>query len=126
MLARDVLINALAGLPADIDVIPYARNIAYPLRTTVMVRTDKVSPAGAGGSWDVESALVIIAAKVDPTGPADDELDAALQDVLYLLDTDDRAAGLLWTGATRAVYGEPEPTNPAYEVAVITRIQKEA
>lgn len=128
MLARDEILGILqreGALPVDIDVQPYARNIDPPLRTTVMVRIDKVRPSKvAGGLWEVEAALVIVGAQTTP-GSADDELDAALQDVLFALDTQKVANALTWTEATRAVYGEPDPTNPAYEVAVNTHIKKE-
>lgn len=128
MLARDQIMSVLqspGALPTDIDVQAYARNIDPPLRSTVMVRIDKVRPSKVGsGLWEVDAALVLIGAQTTP-GAADDELDALLQDVLHALGSQAVANALTWTEATRAVYGEPEPTNPAYEVAVNTHIQKE-
>lgn len=128
MLARDEIMSVLqveGALPDDIVVIAYARNIDPPSKSTVMVRIDKVTPSKVASSlWDVEAALVLVGAKTTP-GAGDDELDALLQDVLIALDTQEVANALSWTQATRAVYGEPEPTNPAYEVVVTTRIQKE-
>lgn len=126
MLGRTEIVTALeAEMPEDVDVIPYARNIAAPDRSTVMVRIDAVKPSKiAGALWDVTGALVLIAAQTTP-GPADDELDGLLQDVLYALGRPATAAALSWTEATRATYGEPDPTNPAYEVTVTTSIQKE-
>ena len=128
MLARDQIVGVLqaeGALPEDVDVIGYARNIDPPRRSTVMVRVDTVRPSQVAGSlWQVEAALVLIGAKTTP-GPADDELDALLQDVLYALDTEQVSGALSWSEAKRAVYGEPDPTNPAYEVAVSTHIQKE-
>lgn len=123
MLARDEIVAALeAEMPEGVDVIGYARGIAPPLRPTVMVRLDTVKPSPvAGGLWQVDAALVLIAAQTTP-GPADDELESLLQDVLYALTT---VEDLTWTEAKRAVYGEPDPTNPAFEVAVTTHITKE-
>lgn len=128
MLARDSIVAALdAALPADIDVRPYASNIDPPAMTTVMVRVDKVRPSPhAGYAWEVEAALLVIAAKVTP-GPSDDELEAALQDVLYALDSHVATRALTWTEATRSVYGpeDGDPTNPAYSIAVTTQTEQE-
>lgn len=126
MLARDEIVAALtAGVPTDVDVIGYARNVAAPTRSTVMVRIDKVTPSKVAGSlWQVEAALVLIGAVTTP-GPGDDELDALLQDVLVALDTN-LAGALTWSAATRATYApDGEATNPAYEVAVTTQVSKE-
>lgn len=126
MLARDQIVAVLQdGLPAGIDVIAYARNIDPPNKSTVMVRLDRVVPSrAASGLWDVDAALVLISAQTTP-GAADDELDGLLQDVLYALDSQAVANALRWSEATRAVFGEPDPTNPAYEVAITTSIAKE-
>lgn len=126
MLARDQIVSVLqAAMPADVVVMPYARNISSPSKSTVMVRIDTMKPSPAAGAlWSVDAALVLVAAQTTP-GPADDELDALLQDVLFALESQDVANAITWTEATRAVYGEPEPTNPAYEVAVNTQISKE-
>lgn len=126
MLARDVIVALLsAHVPSGVDVIAYARNIDPPSRSTVMVRIDKVTPSRAASAlWEVTAALVLVSAKVTP-GAGDDELDALLQDVLYALDQQDVANALSWTEANRAVYGEPDPTNPAYEVVVTAFINKE-
>lgn len=131
MLARDEIVSALGGgvLPAEVDVIPYARNIAAPLRPTVMVRIDKVRPSKAAGAmWDVEGALVLIGPQT--TGDAaEDALEDLLHDVLRALDRQDVANSLTWSEATRATYSpDPDegPTNPAYEVAVFTNQIKES
>lgn len=125
-LAREHIVTILTGaLPSDVVVIPYARDIDPPSKSTVMVRIDTLRPSrAAGGLWQVDAALVLIAARTTP-GPADDELEALLQDVLYALNREDVATALSWTEAKRAVYGEPDPTNPAFEVAVTTHITKE-
>ena len=127
MLARDEVVNLLAAhLPEGIEVIPYARNIDPPSVPTVMVRIDRVRPSQIAGSlWDVDVALILIATQVTP-GPADIELDGLLQDVLFALGKTDIQNAIRWTEATRAVFGEPEPTNPAYEVMANTQVQKES
>jgi hypothetical protein len=127
MLARNEIVSILAGvLPAGIDVKAYADNIDPPLAPTVMVRIDKVRPSRtAGYLWDIDAALVLVAAQTY-AGPGDDELDAALADVLAVLDRDDVASSLAWGEATRATYGptDGDPTNPAYEITVAARVNR--
>lgn len=125
---RAPIVAALAApgvLPAGIEVIAYARNLDPPDTTTVMVRLDEVEPSkDAHGAWAVTAALVLVAAKTAP-GAGDDELDDALLDLLVALDSSAITPGLHWTKATRGGYPNPEPTNPAYEVAVTLHIAKE-
>lgn len=124
--ARDAIAGALtAALPAnEYAVIPYARNIDPPRRPTVMVRIDRVIPSrAASGLWRVEGALVIVGAKTQGQS-ADDDLDNALADVLFALGNPAVASALTWTEATRGGYPDPDPTNPAYEVAVNTETVK--
>lgn len=119
MTARTEIVTMLKGvLPDDIDVIAYSHNIEAPSKSTVMVRVDKVrnSPAGLG-LREYDFSLIIIAAKTT-YGPADDELDMLLEDVLFALSLNDVPNGVTFTEATRATYGEPDSTNPAYEVAI--------
>lgn len=127
MLARDEIVSLLQGdgvLSDDVEVIGYARNIDPPRKPTVMVRIDAVRPSqAAGGLWQVDAALVLIGTKTTP-GPADDELDALLQDVLLGLDLP-ALDGITWSEAKRALYGDPDPTNPAYEIAVSIHLKKE-
>lgn len=118
---RQIIVAALdAALPSDVDVITYAHNIDAPTRSTVMVRVDRVTPAGNLRAYTF--GLVLIAAKTT-SGPADDELDALLEDVLFAIRTS--MDGMTWTEAIRATYGEPDGTNPAYELAVSVTIESE-
>jgi hypothetical protein len=125
---RAPIIAALSApgvLPADIDVIPYARNIDPPDRTTVMVRVDDVEPSKTSqGTWTVTGALVIVAAKTAP-GDGDDEVEDALMDVLVAVESPDITPGINWTKATRGTYPVDNPTNPAYDVAVTLHIAKD-
>ena len=131
MSARAALVEALRGwLPADVDVLPYARQIDPPDRSTVMVRVDELTPAPVQGQRDAHVALVLLVpggvVDSDATAKAvEDELEALLADVLHVLDTDAATSRMWWTSAKRSVYGEPEPTNPAYEVTVLARLNTE-
>ena len=110
--ARGAILAAVADLlPATVNVIPYARHITPPSRPTVMIRVDLVRPGVVQSARGYEAALVLIPSKDDPTGPADDELDALLEAVLDALD---RAEDLTWSTAERATY--QDSTNPAYEI----------
>jgi hypothetical protein len=119
MSARSEVVTLLtAVLPSDIDVIGYARDIDAPTASTVMVRLDRVVPSPAGQGLRIyEIALVLIGAKTT-AGPADDEVDALLEDVLFALSRNEVPNGVTWTEARRATYGEPDGTNPAYELAL--------
>lgn len=104
---------------ADVDVVGYARQIDAPARSTVMVRVDEVRPSRIPSAWrDYDVALVVIAAAT-AVEAGEDELDAALEDVLHALDS---STSLTWTAAKRAVYAD---TNPAYEVALTVTVNKE-
>ena len=116
MTPRQLLTQVLqATLPADVDIIAYSHNIDAPSTSTVMVRFDKANPSPVAGMGArlYEFTLIGIAAKTT-AGPADDELDKLLEDVLYAISKADN--GITWTEARRGAYGEPDPTNPAFEV----------
>lgn len=103
--AVTAILTETGKLPG-VDVLAYARNIDPPERSTVMVRTDEVRPSEAAeGLQDYHIALVLLAARVEP-GPGDDELDALLEDVLYVVTSSYAAdAGITWTQARRATRG---------------------
>lgn len=127
MSSRAVIIAQLAPeLPDTVDLIGYARQIDPPARPTVMVRVDELAPAPEQHQRDTTAALVCIvpASVVDGdqlAAAVEDELEELLEQVLYALELEDVTAAIRWTSAKRAVYGEPEPTNPAYEVTVTVR-----
>jgi len=120
--ARGALTDALETLlPPDVAVIPYAKQIDPPAKSTVMLRLDKVRPSTAtNGHLDYDFALVLIAATTT-TGTADDELEDLLSDVLFALEKDHGLA-VTWTEATRATYAD---TNPAFEVPTTVTTAKE-
>ena len=122
MTARTMVIDALEdAVPDGIDVMGYARQISPPARPTVMVRVDEVTrPDGLPqGCRAYRFALVCIGSRTDPGGPADDELDGLLEDVLHAVD---QAPDLTWTNATRAVYAD---ASPAFEVTITVHTIKE-
>lgn len=126
MTARAEVVALLgAHLPADVDVIPYARQIDPPDRDTVMVRVDALRPAPEQGLTDVDVALVCIVPGGEEAEAAETALDELVEDVVYAVTRETIPNGVRWVSATRAVYGEPNPTNPAYEVALVVRTEKQ-
>ena len=118
--ARNEMVTALAGLTglADFKIVGYSRKLTLE-RPTVMVRVDTVTPAG--GNRDYAMSLIVAVPETDPTGPADDELDASLEDVLYVIDTSGDALGIRFNSATRATLDD---AYPAYRVDVTVRRSK--
>jgi hypothetical protein len=87
---------------------------AEPGKTYVSVYRTTVapSPAAAGARrHDVE--IVVMSSKTDPA-TADDDLDAALDAVLDVIDDDAQLSGLVWDQAQRGVIAE---TYPAYTIS---------
>lgn len=124
MTARDVIVETLLGLdglPEDLDVMPYSRALDGLERTTVMVRVDEVHPGRTAGTRANTIALLVIATKSDPAA-AEDELDAALEDVLHVLDTSPEGTGIEWSGAKRATF---DGGFPCYEISTTVHTQKE-
>ena len=123
MTARTEVVTLLtAVLPTDVDVIPYARNIDAPTKSTVMVRTDRVTPSPAAAGMRTYEMACILIAKRTTAGPGDDELDLLLEDVLHALAHQTIPNGVTWSEARRATYGEPDGTNPAYEIALAVTV----
>lgn len=118
--ARDEVVAALETIvPTSIRVVGYARAIDPPQKPTVLVKIVRVTPAAIQNRRAYEFGLVIIPTKTDPNGPADDELDAALETVLDALD---QWEDVTWSAAERGTY--QDTTYPAYEVAVTLPIVK--
>lgn len=122
---RQLLADLLdAHLPSDVQLIPYAEQIDAPNTSTVMLRLDRVEPGRAGGLTQYHFALILIAGTIS-VGAGDDELEALLEDVLFVLNIPDVAAAVGWEPpATRQVYGDSLPSNPAFQVNVTVNFQK--
>ena len=115
-LPRELILEQLATLAADHQLVPYARDL-IPAAALVMIRVDEVTPTTDKTARKYTAALVIITPRSDPHGAADDELDVLLEDVLHVVDN---APGLSWTAAKRGTYatGDGTPICPAYEVTI--------
>lgn len=126
MTAREEVTALLVDyLPPEVLVIPYARELDAVAKSTCMVRLDKVRPSTDANGWLTwEYALVLLAAQTT-AGPADDELEDLLLDVLFALEQASQA-GITWTEALRAAYPPDNPTHPAFEVPIVVTIQKES
>lgn len=126
MTARDQVVAVLAQLvPDGIDVRPYAEDIPRPQLPTVMVRVDEVQPNRVARHThrDYLMTLILLCTSEDTSGPADDELDQLLEDVLYCLDVGAGAELLpTWSSAKRGVY---QDTVPAYEVSTTITAEKQ-
>lgn len=109
------LLTAPGALPADVALLDYASQIDPPARSTVMVRLDEVRPHPVEGIRTYAFTLILLAAKV-ATGPADDELEALLEDVLLAIS---KPSGLAWEKAARGVYAE---STPAFEVPLTVTV----
>lgn len=119
MTARSEVVDALDTLLPDVTVLPYARNVTPPAQPLVMVRVDRVEPAPEVPNHNRYTfALVLLGSKNEP-GPADDELDELLEQVIYTINSEDSV--LTWTSAVRGTY--ENTSYPAYEVTVIHNIK---
>lgn len=113
-LPRTLILAEISSLAPDHALVPYSRDIV-PTKTTVMVRLDEVTPTTERLARKYTAALVLITPRQAP-GPADDELDALLEDVLYVVDN---APGLTWTDAKRGTFVvDGVPLLPTYEVTI--------
>lgn len=97
------------GLPT-VDVVPFPR-VDTPNARRVVIGTAKVEPAGVACAWRTASFDVWCVSPYSDPGPADDDLEQLLSDVLDVLD----AAGVEWTTAERGVWVE---TYPAFRVTI--------
>lgn len=112
--AADVLDDALP----DAYIIRgywWAPDAAEPGKTFVSVYRTLVEPApNAQGARRHELTIDVMTSISDPA-KADAALDAALHEVLEVVDTDPDFTGLTWTRADRGVAGDQQ--YPAYAIA---------
>lgn len=105
---RDLLATALEdGLPNTFHLERIAQEMVITTET-VMVRIDEVTrhPQVAASARRYVFTVIVLA-------PTSDELDAALEDVLRVIE--DAPELPQWTKATRATFGDD---TPAYEVEI--------
>jgi hypothetical protein len=92
---------------------------ARPGKRTVCVWTTDLKPlAAAPSQYEVDLTVLVLTPHQDPT-KADDDLDAALSDVLTVLWTD--APGVRFVSATRTSFNDD--TVQAWNVSVATNIR---
>lgn len=118
---RELIVQALkAAAPATVSVVAYGDTASPQKRSQALVRIDEVAPEPTApqAMWVFTYGVVLIASKTHP-GPADDELDKALVDVLHAIE---KADGHTWTRAVRATFEETKI--PAYEITVQVHITK--
>lgn len=108
------------ALPDDIEVDAYAENKAVS-KPTVMIRADGIRrhPDAPQALRRYAYALIVLTPKTD-VGPADDELDDTVEDVLYAIEQSPTLPP--WESAERGVFGE---NTPCYEVVVFVDGKKE-
>lgn len=117
----DAVATLRQAVPNDLDVEPYSRaGIEALSRPSILVKLTNVEPEPtapqAARRYTFE--LVLVSALTE-AGPADDELEALLEDVLYVLEQHDR---FVFVSATRGVY---EGTNtPCWSVACYQQFSK--
>ena len=109
-----------AALPPDFTVRAAPATLDGLTGPTVILWTEQVSPGALPGTWWDVALTALGAVPRTEAGPADDDLDAALADVLAALETDD-THGIRWTTADR---GTLEGSWPAYTVHLVTTILK--
>ena len=124
---RQVIVDLFAAhMPDGLDVLPYSRQIDPPTKATLMVRLDVTRPGPELGSRDNDVTLVVVAPGGLEVEATEAELDALLEDVLHVLERNDVVSNaVVWESATRAAYGEPDPTNPAFDIKTTIRTQKD-
>lgn len=115
--ARALLAEVLEPLAADdLSVESYLRAPDTVAKRMVLISMEEVAPATAGlGMRDYQAQLVVVV-PTTTTGPADDDLDQLLDDVLDLLDSNDIPNAVTWSKAKRGTY--KDGVSPAFLVDV--------
>ena len=111
-----------AHMPAGVDFRAYAARIDTPVKRTVLLRVDEVRPditLPVSTFLYTYSLMCVSAFTDDGRGPADEDLDELLEDVLMAVeDTPD----VSWTAATRGQW--LDTAHPAYIVTIQVRHTK--
>lgn len=119
--ARALLAQVLAPLaapasPSRATIESYLRAPETLAKRMVLISVEEVATSPAGLGMRDYSARLVVAVPTTTTGPADDDLDELLDDVLDLLDSNDVPNAVTWTKATRGTYRNSDA--PAYLVDV--------
>lgn len=102
---------ALALASTSLAVFDHLAQLGNVGKPSALVGVQRGERRDIGCGTQATLTVWVVAAQIDP-GPSDDELDAALDEVLTALDA---AEGIVWRTYERGVYGE---ANPAYQVTV--------
>jgi hypothetical protein len=115
------LLEQFAADGVAIDVEPYARGIESLPRLTVLLRLDRVTtaPAMPQAARAYVFAFVLVTPLTE-AGPADDELDAGLEDLLHAID---KHPLITWETAERAVFESTQ--TPCYLVTATSYTKPE-
>jgi hypothetical protein len=85
-------------MPAEWVIVPFARNLDRPSKTTVMLHATEVRPSTAAqGVVEVDFVVTVISPKTDVTNAQDDLDDQVLDLILTLRDS---APGLVFRSAS--------------------------
>lgn len=104
-------ITVLAHRPAALG------NITGP---TIIVGWDEITPGRVPGSWYDATLKVYLTTGKQQPGPADDEIDNLLSDVIWALEGPDD--GIRWTTGKRVVIDDQ--TWPGWELTIETTTTK--
>lgn len=103
-------------LPDSIRVLEYSKEIDPPRRTTAMVRVDELVPLPqAPLSARVIRATLVVVATRNESQPADEELEDAVDLILWSIDNS--PTNLVWTTASRTTWAQSDGNEyPGFEI----------
>lgn len=99
-------------LPADVELVPYARTLDVMVRPTVLVRLDRIVPADSSGldasarRRQYSGALLVVAHRLDVDLALSNAVDELAEAVLFAVD---QSPLLTWSVCERVVVDEQYP-----------------
>lgn len=120
-LVADALGRALADTGSPVRVRDTLRALDGPQQPVAIVIATALTPAPVRHAWYQGEVSVHVASPHDDPDRAEDDLDAALADVLHALDQPD-AEGIIWTTARR---GTLDGKYPSWEITCTATILKD-